>query len=86
MGSVYIVEQESTGARRALKVMHACLLDDQTMHRRFATEARVCAQIRSPHVVQRPFGVSSQSRCLAPQSSEAHVTIVSQSKVLALWT
>ncbi len=51
MGSVYVVEQLSTGAERALKLMHRRFAGDKTMLRRFETEARVGARIESEHVV-----------------------------------
>ena len=35
MGAVYVVEQVSTGKRRALKVMHAPLLADMKLRERF---------------------------------------------------
>src|SRR5215213_4820559 len=52
MGSVYVVEQLSTGAERALKLMHATLADDPDMRRRFEIEARVGARIESDHIAQ----------------------------------
>lgn len=52
MGVVYLVDQISTGRRRALKVMKEHLIDDPDMRRRFAREARVSGQIDSEHVVE----------------------------------
>jgi serine/threonine protein kinase len=52
MGSVYVVEQLQTGARRALKLMHPQLVQDPKFRRRFEQEARIGAQIPSEHVVQ----------------------------------
>ncbi len=52
MGAVYLVEQVSTGAERALKLMHPELVSDDTMRRRFETEAKVGSRIQSDHVVQ----------------------------------
>ena len=52
MGSVYVVEQRSTGKRRALKVMHPRLLRDPTLRERFTQEARLGARIQSDHVVE----------------------------------
>jgi len=52
MGSVYIVEQLQTGAKRALKLMHPQLVADPKFRRRFEQEARIGAQIPSEHVVQ----------------------------------
>jgi TonB family protein len=52
MGSVYVVEQLSTGRERALKVLHAQLSQLDTMRRRFEQEARVGAKIKSEHVVE----------------------------------
>ncbi len=52
MGAVFVAEQLSTGARRALKVMHAELVADAAQRRRFEQEARMSARIPSDHVVQ----------------------------------
>jgi eukaryotic-like serine/threonine-protein kinase len=52
MGTVYEVQQESTGALRALKLMLPQLADDAKFIRRFEQEARVSSQIESDHVVQ----------------------------------
>jgi serine/threonine protein kinase len=51
MGSVYRVEQLSTGRQRALKVMHPGLLQDAVQRQRFAHEARASALADSPHMV-----------------------------------
>ena len=40
MGAVYVVEQRSTGARRALKLMLPSLAEDPDARRRFDREAR----------------------------------------------
>jgi eukaryotic-like serine/threonine-protein kinase len=62
MGSVYVVEQLSTGAQRALKVMAPELASDQTTRERFIREARVGALIDSDHVVEVvTAGVDEQS-------------------------
>ncbi len=52
MGSLYVVEQLSTGKRRALKLMRASAGNDEAARRRFAQEARVGALIESEHVVE----------------------------------
>jgi TPR repeat protein/tRNA A-37 threonylcarbamoyl transferase component Bud32 len=52
MGAVYVVEQLSTGSRRALKLMHPQLVQDPRLRQRFEQEARVGARIESDHVVQ----------------------------------
>ncbi|MFO0551825.1 MAG: protein kinase [Polyangiaceae bacterium] len=52
MGSVFIVEQLSTGKQRALKVMHAHMFYSQDARERFVREARVGARIPSGHVVE----------------------------------
>jgi serine/threonine protein kinase len=52
MGAVYVAEQLSTGALRALKVMYPQLVEDPRNHQRFENEARVGARIASDHVVQ----------------------------------
>ena len=52
MGSVYVVEQLSTGRERALKLMHPQFVADPNNRRRFAEEARVGARIASDHVVE----------------------------------
>ena len=51
MGAVYVVEQLSTGMRRALKLMRPELVSDPVLRERFAREARVGASIASEHVV-----------------------------------
>jgi serine/threonine protein kinase len=52
MGAVYVVEQRSTGHRRALKVMHPDIVADARNRERFTQEARVGALIQSPYVVE----------------------------------
>lgn len=52
MGAVYIAEQLSTGKQRALKLMHARLVDDPVQRKRFVREARVAAKVESEHVVE----------------------------------
>lgn len=51
MGAVYVVQQLSTGAQRALKLMHPQLVREPRQRARFEQEARVGAQIESEHVV-----------------------------------
>jgi serine/threonine protein kinase len=52
MGAVYVVEQVSTGKRRALKIMLPQLVEDRRARERFAMEARIGAQIASEHIVE----------------------------------
>jgi serine/threonine protein kinase len=52
MGVVYVVEQVTTGRRRALKVMSPDLLANEKMRARFIQEARVASQIASEHCVE----------------------------------
>ncbi|MFO0563094.1 MAG: serine/threonine-protein kinase [Polyangiales bacterium] len=52
MGEVYLVKQRSTGARRALKRMHAHLVEDPVTRERFEREAKIVARIDSSHVAQ----------------------------------
>lgn len=52
MGAVYVAEQRSTGAQRALKLMQRELVGDPSLRERFEQEARVGATIDSDHVVQ----------------------------------
>ncbi len=52
MGAVYVAEQMSTGAHRALKVMHPSVVGEPGLHERFVQEARVGSRIQSDHVVQ----------------------------------
>ncbi len=52
MGSVFVVEQLSTGAQRALKLMRREIVADPGLRERFLQEARVGARIPSDHVVQ----------------------------------
>ncbi|HEY4118393.1 MAG TPA: serine/threonine-protein kinase, partial [Byssovorax sp.] len=52
MGAVYSAVQESTGAERALKVMHPSLVGEPRLRAMFDREARASARIASDHVVQ----------------------------------
>lgn len=52
MGSVYEAEHLLLGTRVAIKVLHTELARRPGLTDRFLQEARVAAQIRSPHVVQ----------------------------------
>lgn len=52
MGAVYIVEQISTGRRRALKVMKPELVRDPRLRERFVLESTVASKIDSEHVVE----------------------------------
>ena len=52
MGAVYEAEQISTGKTRALKLMHAEMISDPVLRRRFEQEAKVGARIESEHVVE----------------------------------
>lgn len=52
MGSVYEAEHMGLGTRVAIKVLHSDLARRAGIAERFLQEARVSAQIRSPHVVQ----------------------------------
>lgn len=52
MGAVYEAEHVRLGTRVAIKVLHSDLARRTGLIDRFLQEARVSAQIRSPHVVQ----------------------------------
>lgn len=52
MGELYVVQQISTGAHRALKLMHIQMAQNPKLRQRFEQEARVGALIESDHVVQ----------------------------------
>jgi serine/threonine-protein kinase len=52
MGSVYEAEHVKLGTKVAIKVLHADLARRPGLIERFLREARVAAQIKSPHVVQ----------------------------------
>ena len=52
MGSVYEAQHEKLGTLVALKVLHPELTRRPNIVERFLQEARVSAQIRSPHIVQ----------------------------------
>src|SRR5215470_2790558 len=52
MGSVYEAHHELLGTRVAIKMLHAELSTRAGLADRFLQEARVAAQIKSPHVVQ----------------------------------
>lgn len=81
MGSVFVVEQLSTGKERALKVMHRELSDDPSHRTRFESEARISASIESDHVVEvLAAGIEAESgipwlvmELLRGETLEAHV-------------
>ncbi|MCA9623982.1 MAG: protein kinase, partial [Myxococcales bacterium] len=52
MGAVYVVDQISTGKRRALKVMSPMLADNPKARERFVQEAKVGGLVDSAHVVE----------------------------------
>lgn len=52
MGAVYVVEQKSTGKRRAVKVMHREIVANTSLLQRFEREARAGARIKSEHIVE----------------------------------
>ena len=52
MGEVYVVDQVSTGKRRALKLMKPELLSDPALVARFEQEAKIGGLIESDHVVE----------------------------------
>jgi serine/threonine protein kinase len=52
MGAVYVVEQITTGKRRALKVMHPQIARDERSRQRFEQEAKIASRIESDHVVE----------------------------------
>jgi formylglycine-generating enzyme required for sulfatase activity len=52
MGSVYTVEQISTGRQRALKLMHPELVSDPSLRSKFEQEAKIGGRIESEHVVE----------------------------------
>ena len=52
MGAVYLAEQRSTGAMRAVKVLHARFAADPRTRERFVDEARVGVRIESDHLVE----------------------------------
>ncbi len=51
MGAVFIAEQISTGAKRALKIIRPELLHEPKLRARFEQEAKVTSNIASDHVV-----------------------------------
>ena len=52
MGSVYVVNQRSTGKQRALKLMSTELAGNDRARERFVLEARVGGKVDSDHVVE----------------------------------
>jgi serine/threonine-protein kinase len=51
-GAVYEAEEIDTSLRVAVKLLHRTALDDARMRERFLQEARMVAELRSPHVVR----------------------------------
>ena len=51
MGAVFVAEQVSTGAKRALKIVRPELLRNAKLRERFAQEAKVTSRIASDHIV-----------------------------------
>lgn len=49
---MYLAEQLSTAQPRALKIMHARLVDDAKQRARFVREAQIAARVESEHVVE----------------------------------
>ncbi len=90
MGSVYEVEQISTGAARALKIMHPQLVTDERLKQRFVQEAKVGALIESDHVVGvvgAGIEPSTGTPWLAMEllRGETLASLVSRRGSLALW-
>jgi serine/threonine-protein kinase len=52
MGAVYEVVHLETNRRRALKVLHANLMQSDDLRNRFRQESRVAAEIESDHIVE----------------------------------
>jgi tRNA A-37 threonylcarbamoyl transferase component Bud32 len=52
MGEVYEGEHEQTGRQVAIKVLHAYLLEDESVRERFEREARIAGGLESRHCVQ----------------------------------
>jgi len=52
MGSVFVVEQLSTGKQRALKLLNPAVASDPTIRDRFVFEARAASAVESDHVVE----------------------------------
>src|SRR5580704_12086472 len=52
MGSVYEVEHEFTKHRRALKLLHAEMLEHPIVVARFLREASAAGHIGNPHIVE----------------------------------
>ncbi len=52
MGAVYVVEQISTGRKRALKLMLPELVQNPRSRERFEQEARVASRVDSDHIVE----------------------------------
>lgn len=62
MGSVWVAHHLKLDAPVAVKFMAATLAASDTARARFEREARACAQLRSPHVVQvHDYGVEGET-------------------------
>ncbi len=83
MGSIYVVDQLSTGRKRALKLMHPDLVKDEKLRERFAQEARIGSRIDREGRVTQPPRVNSpsvpQSR-VSPPSARSHSYVPSSAR------
>lgn len=62
MGAVYVVLDERTNKKLALKIMHAQLARDLELRKRFEGEAKVVAKLENDHILDvRDFGVDDES-------------------------
>ncbi|MFH1530979.1 MAG: serine/threonine-protein kinase [Pseudomonadota bacterium] len=61
MGTVYVAEQAMIGRKVALKVLRGAAVQDESSVKRFLTEAKAIASLRSPHTVTlHDFGVTTE--------------------------
>ena len=63
MGTVYVAEQAIIGRRVALKVLRGAMVQDESSVKRFLTEARAIATLKSPHTITlHDFGVTREGQ------------------------
>src|SRR5687767_9783085 len=87
MGQVWVARHLSLDVQVAVKIMLATALNNDALRARFAREAKACAQLKSPHVVQVfDYGVADEMPFLVMEllDGEDLTSILSKRKVLPI--